>query len=296
MVDLSIIVINFNTRDLTVKCLESVFKYTSGIKFEVIVIDNNSDDGSVLTINRIFKNKVKIIKNKENLGFGKANNQGMQIAEGRYVCLLNSDTLLIGNLFDKVIEWFEGQALVDVGSKVGMVGVKLLNPDRSEQESFGSFPTLLRVARTVFLGHFLPVHLPDETRKVDWVKGACMILKKEVFETVGGFDENIFMYVEETEWCYRVRKAGYQIVYWPQAAIIHYGGASSKAGNRAIFGHIFNGYRYFYKKHLPPWQLGFLDLILRLKANAMILAGRLLGRKDYVETYREVLRVISIKV
>ena len=290
MVDLSIIIISYNTCELTVKCIESIFKYTKGVNFEVIVVDNASTDKSVLTIARKFKSRVTLIKNKENVGFGVANNQGMSVAEGRYICLLNSDTLLIGNIFEKVLDWFDHKALLEIGSSVGMVGVKLLNPDRSEQESYGGYPTLARVFGRVMLGHFIQVGLSDNLKKVDYVKGACMILKREVFETVGGFDPNVFMYVEEVEWCYRVKQAGYTIVYWPYGAIIHFGGASSPSGNRVIFSHIFNGYRYFYKKHYSRWQLLILELILKAKAHAMVLFGILFSKPHFVDTYRSVLQ------
>lgn len=289
MLDLSIIIVSYNTKDLTLKCLESVFRHTTGLKFEVIVVDNASADGTVVAIARKYKSKVILIKNKENIGFGAANNQGMSIAQGRYFCLLNSDTSLIGNLFEKAIDWFDKRALIEVGSAVGVVGVKLLNPDRSEQESYGGFPTLPRVFSRVMLGHFVPVRLADKMKKVDYVKGACMILKREVFERVGGFDAGIFMYVEEVEWNYRIHKAGYSIVYWPQGSLIHYGGASSPDGQRAIFKGIFRGYRYFYAKHFPQWQLSALEHLLKVKAKSMVIAGKLFGKQKYVEVYQGVL-------
>lgn len=296
MLDLSIVIVSFNTKELTLKCLESVFKHTTGVKFEVIVVDNASEDGSLVAISRKYKSKVNLIKNKENIGFGAANNQGMSIAQGRYICLLNSDTALIGNLFDKAIEWFDQRALLEVGSAVGVIGVKLLNSDRSEQESYSSFPTLMNVFNKVILGHFMPVRLSGKLKKVDWVKGACMILKREVFERVGGFDPNVFMYVEETEWCYRIRKAGYAIAYWPFGSLIHYGGASSQDGQRAIFKGIFRGYRYFYAKHYPRWQLTALENILRIKAHGMLIVGKLFGKKKYVEVYRSVLDDLEKKI
>lgn len=292
MIDLSIIIISYNTCELTIKCIESIFKYTKGVTFEIIVVDNASADKSVVTIARKFKSKVVLIKNKENLGFGAANNQGMAIAQGRYICLLNSDTVLIGNLFEKALEWFDQKALLEIGSSVGMMGVKLLNPDRSEQESYGGFPTLGRVFSRVMFGRFLPVNLSDKLKRVDYVKGACMILKREVFERVGGFDDKLFMYVEEVEWCYRVNKSGYAIVYWPNGSLIHFGGASSPSGNRAIFSNIFIGYRYFYKKHYSVWQLKSLELILKAKAFSMVFFGILFGKPQFVETYKAVLQAL----
>jgi GT2 family glycosyltransferase len=111
MLDLSIIIVSFNTLDLTMKCLESVFKYTKGVKFEVIVVDNASTDKSPTEIKKKYRQKVVLIKNKENIGFGAANNQAMAVAQGRYFCLLNSDTVLIGNVYDRMIEWLKKLAL-----------------------------------------------------------------------------------------------------------------------------------------------------------------------------------------
>ncbi len=219
MFDVSIIIVNFNTRELTMKLLESVFKYTRGVTYEVIVIDNASEDKSAAEIKRKYRNKVTVIKNKENVGFGAANNQGMAIAQGRYFCLLNSDTLLIGNVFEKMIEWFDQNTFVPIKSSrkinpeefnlsslphgtvkrypIGLIGCKLLNPDRTEQYSIKRFPTLGTMFGNLFLSRFIRPGMPDKITEVDYVMGAFMLLKREVYERVGGFDERIFMYVEE---------------------------------------------------------------------------------------------------
>jgi GT2 family glycosyltransferase len=315
MIDLSIIIISFNTLDLTMKCLESVFKYTKGVKFEVIVVDNASTDRSAAEIKRKYRTKVTVIKNSINNGFGAANNQAMNIAQGRYFCLLNSDTVLIGNVFDRMIEWFDQNTFVPIRSSlrlrnhsfslssipsgtvkrlpIGMIGCKLLNPDRSEQHSLGKFPTLLELFKIMFLDKFSRKSMPRKIGEVDYVMGAFMLLKREVFERSGGFDPDIFMYVEELEWCYRVRQQGFSVVYWPEAAIIHYGGQSSVRGRRDQIINIFKGYSFFYRKHCTPYQQKIAFLILKTKAYASILAGKLLNNKNLIVTYKDALQAIK---
>jgi GT2 family glycosyltransferase len=313
MIDLSIIIISFNTRELTMRCLESVFKYTKGVPFEVIVVDNASEDKSAQEIKRKYRNKVTVIKNSENVGFGAANNQAMKIAQGNYFCLLNSDTLLIGNVFERLLEWFDQNTYIPIKSRfnferlglssipsntvkrypIGVIGCKLLNPDRTEQFSIGRFPTPSVVFRRLFMDRLLRPIMPGRVTEVDYVMGAFMLLKKEVFERTGGFDEKIFMYVEEVDWCYRIRKTGFSVIYWDDAAIIHYGGQSSKNGRKDRIIQNLQGYLYFYKKHYSQGQLKLLRIMIRLKSLSSILVGRLLGNKYLVETYSKMLQFID---
>lgn len=314
MPDLSIIIVSYNTLDLTMKCLESVFKYTKGVEFEVIVVDNASTDKSPTEIKKKYRQKVQVIKNKENVGFGAANNQGMAFAQGRYFCLLNSDTVLIGNVFEHMIEWFDQNTFVPLRSSIkigehifslssipsgtlkrlpiGLIGCKLLNPDRTEQYSLGHFPTLQHVIRTIFFDR-IPHRMPQKIMETDYVMGAFMLLKREVYERAGGFDEQIFMYVEETEWCFRIRQQGFSIVFWPDSSVIHYGGQSAVRGRRDQILQIFRGYIYFYKKHFRRDQLSVLKLVLRTKSYISIILGRLTQNRYLQETYSEALQVIK---
>jgi len=314
MIDLSIIIVSYNTLDLTMKCLESVFKYTKGVEFEVIVVDNNSIDKSSTEIKKKYRQKVNVIKNKDNLGFGAANNQGMAVAQGRYFCLLNSDTALIGNVFEKMIEWFDENTFVPVKSSfklgtgilpmgtipkgklkrmpIGMIGCKLLNPDRTEQYSLGKFPTLSHISHKLFFDR-IPLHMPSKIVESDYVMGAFMLMKREVYERAGGFDDQIFMYVEETEWCYRIKQQGFSVVYWPDGSIIHYGGRSAVRGRKDQIIQIFNGYLYFYKKHFRRDQLVRLKLLLRLKCYLSLLVGKFTNNRYLQETYSEALSVIK---
>ncbi|MDQ3239365.1 MAG: glycosyltransferase family 2 protein [bacterium] len=313
MLDLSIIVISFNTRELTLRCLESVFKYTKGLSFEVVVVDNASDDRSVAEIKRKFRSKVTVIKNTENVGFGTANNQAMKIAQGRYYCLLNSDTLLIGNIFDRMIDWYDQNTYVPIRSKInferfkmssiprgtikrfpiGVIGCKLLNPDRTEQHSIGKFPTVSVVFTRLFMDRLIKPFMPGNIVEVDYVMGAFMLLKREVFERTNGFDEKMFMYVEEVDWCFRIRKSGFSVVYWDDASIIHYGGQSSKNGRKNRIIQNIEGYLYFYKKYYSSFDLMIIKNMIRVKSLASIFLGRIIKSKYLVETYSDVLRLIS---
>ncbi|MDQ3098561.1 MAG: glycosyltransferase family 2 protein [bacterium] len=315
MLDLSIIIINFNTRDLTMKLLESIFKYTRGVTYEVIVVDNASEDKSVSEIKRKYRAKVTVIKNKENSGFGAGNNQAMNIAQGRYFCLLNSDTLLIGNAFEKMIEWFDQNTFVPIKSSrkinpeefnlsslphgtikrypIGLLGCKLLNPDRTEQYSIKRFPTLSTMFGSLFLERFIRPGMPEKITEVNYVMGAFMLLKREVYERVGGFDEKIFMYVEETDWCYRIRKHGFSVVYWPDVSIIHYGGGSAIRGRKDQILNAFAGYRYFYRKHYKKTSYTWLIALIKIKSYSSLLFGRLTGNKYLVSTYTEALDALK---
>ncbi len=297
------------------KLLESIFKYTRGVTFEIIVVDNASEDKSAAEIKRKYRNKVTVIKNKENVGFGAGNNQGMEIAQGRYFCLLNSDTLLIGNVFEKMIEWFDQNTFVPIKSSrkinpeeftlsslphgtvkrypIGLIGCKLLNPDRTEQYSIKKFPSIGSMFGNLFLERFIRRPMPDKITEIDYVMGAFMLLKREVYERVGGFDDKIFMYVEETDWCYRIRKHGFSVVYWPDAAIIHYGGQSAIRGRRDQILNAFRGFRYFYRKHYSKRSYTWLLAMIRLKSYASLLFGKLTGNKYLVGTYSEALEDIK---
>jgi len=315
MLDLSIIIISFNTRELTMKCLESVFKYTKGVKFEVIVVDNASTDKSASEIKRKYRNKVEVVKNTENVGFGVANNQAMAVAQGRYFCLLNSDTVLIGNVYDRMIEWFDQNTFVPIRSSIrfrdhsfslasiptgtvkrlpiGMIGCKLLNPDRSEQYSLGKFPWFFELLKLLFFDKFTRRSMPKKATEVDYVMGAFMLLKREVYERTSGFDPNIFLYVEELEWCFRVHEQGFAVVYWPEASIIHYGGQSSVRGRRDQIINIFRGYLFFYRKHCSKTQQKFATTLLKTKAYISIFVGKLINNRNLVLTYKEALQAIK---
>ena len=232
---LSVIMVNWNTKDLLRNCLKSLDKYLllDDISYEIIVADNASSDGSQEMVKREFPH-VRLIENRENLGFVKANNQAAKIARGKYLMLLNSDTEMIGTGAKEIIEFMEKNP------RVAIVGGKIYNPDMTIQRSCRRFPSLWRLyAENTFR---LIKHIPtpfynryimknfdyNSIGKVDWVTGAYMYVKKELVDKYGLFDENIFMFYEDTLLCYKFKKLGYDIYFYPSAPIIHYHGESRK--------------------------------------------------------------------
>lgn len=231
--DVSIVIVNWNTREITRQCLQSVYQQTEGIKFEVIVVDNASEDGSVEIIRSDFSQAI-LIENKENKGFAAANNQGMAVAKGRYCLLLNSDTLVLDNAIAKSV------AFADQDDEVAVVGCRALNSDRTLQPTCFMFPSLLNMVlsstylyklfpRNRFFGReLLTWWQRDDVRLVDVVTGCFMLVRRQAIDQVGMMDEMFFMYGEETDWCYRFKQGGWKVEFTPCAEIIHLGGQSSK--------------------------------------------------------------------
>jgi GT2 family glycosyltransferase len=268
---ISIIIVNFNTKKLLQNCLDSIYENLKIKDFEIIVVDNNSSDGSVQMLDKDFPN-VKIIRNKKNIGFGAANNLGVKKALGDQILLLNSDTVLkfpISNF--------------QFSNNKEVVGFELLNPDGSIQPSAGYFPTLFRIFLQMFFIDDLPfvkkiikpyqqndLAFYKNKQDVDWVTGACILMPKKLFEQVDGFDEQIFMYGEEVDLCFRLKKNGSKIVFDPSVKIIHKKGASSPDGFLSSVVGEYKGLLTFYKKHFPD-QLLQLKFILKIGALLRIL-------------------------
>ena len=289
--DLSVIIVSYNTKELLRNCLESVFAQTKGINYEVIIVDNNSIDGSVRMVKKLKtknqKLKIKLIENKENLGFAKANNQALRQAQGEYVLLLNSDTVLKGNPLLKLIRFAQKHP------KAGVIGCKLLNADGTPQPSVAPFFTLPWTFLWFLTGDRFLYSSPSKSSQVDWVMGAALMVKKEAIDKVGLLDEKFFMYMEEVEWCYRIKKAGWQIWFYPEAKIFHLVRGSSPEGKqRAILG-IYKGLIYFYQKHFAPWQLIVLKLLLRIKAVGAWLIGILTNNHYLKETYAKAFKMVG---
>ncbi len=236
--DVSVIIVNWNTSDLLRQCLHSVFAQTSSIECEVIVVDNGSTDGSVEMVRQEFP-RVNLLANYENRGFAAANNQGIAIAKGRYVLLLNSDTIVLDRAIERTI------AFADDHSDTAVTGCRVLNSDRSLQYTCFMFPSILN---SLLLATYLPRLFPrsgffgrermtwwsrNDTREVDVVTGCYMLVRREAVDEVGLMDERFFMYAEETDWCYRFKAKGWKNRFTPGAEIIHIGGASAaKLGAR----------------------------------------------------------------
>ncbi|HEY68397.1 MAG TPA: glycosyltransferase family 2 protein [Thermoflexia bacterium] len=302
MIDLSIVIVNWNVRDLLRRCLHSIPNLQSSPSGEVIVVDNASTDGSVEMVRAEFPG-VHLIANADNRGFPAANNQGIAVAQGRYVLLLNPDTEVVGDALATMV------AFADAHPDVGIVGPQLLNPDGSVQSSRRRFPTLATAFfESTWLQGYAPRRLleryyvldrPDDAvQDVDWVTGAAVMARREAIEQVGLLDEGFFMYSEELDWCRRFREAGWRVVYLPAAQIVHHVGKSSEQVVAARHIHFQTSkVRYFRKYHGSPaaealrlfllgnyvWQLG-------LEGAKWLLGHKRTLRVQRIAAYRQVLR------
>ena len=254
-IDLTVIIVNYNTKQLLDICIESVIKNYDNINYEIIVVDNASMDGSVQLVNNKYK-FVHLIKNKSNIGFAQANNQASIRANGRYILALNSDTIIINNEFIKVIHY------MDKHDDVGIATGKILNYDKSFQCPYHKFPgfigtifnqTLFRVYNfnSLLSGKTREKKLSqDQIHKVDWVTGAYLIIRTTLLDEGRIFDKNIFMYYEDTLLCKRIHMLGYNVVYLPYAPIIHYhGGSAHKTRSKSIYFSFLGSQRYIEKIH-----------------------------------------------
>jgi len=286
--DLSIIIPSFNTKALLERCLASVFTSlkNSEISFEVIVVDNASGDGSQNVVRKKFP-QVHLVCNKSNIGYGKANNQIIKIAKGTYVLLLNSDIIVQNDAIGALYQFIRDK-------KKAFAGGKLLNEDGSSQPSCGPFFTIPMAALMLFArGDYWGAtrSSPRQARRVDWVSGACLMGRKSAFVEVGLFDEGIFMYMEEIDLLYRAKEKGYVTFFVAESRFTHTGAASS--GNRRTpVVNIYRGLVYFYNKHYSQFAETVLRVMLRIKALAGIIVGRMIGKPTLTQTYEEALSVL----
>lgn len=252
--DVSIVIVNWNTRDTLSDCLRSIYEQTNSLDFEVIVIDNASTDGSAEMVKKEFL-KVTLIENLQNRGFAAANNQGIAVARGRYVLLLNSDTVVLDKALQKTVSCAEAHP------EAAVVGCRVLNPDRTLQPTCFMFPSILNMLlsstylyklfpRSKFFGRERMTWWDrDDVREVDVVTGCFMLVRSKAIEQVGFMDEQFFMYGEETDWCYRFKQAGWKVTFAPVGQIIHFGGLSSKEARVDMLIQLRISILQFMKKH-----------------------------------------------
>ena len=252
--ELSIIILNWNTRDLLSRCLDAVTQHVGDICHEIIVVDNASTDGSQALLAARYPN-VRLVQNTDNVGFAKANNRGMRESNGRTVLLLNSDAFVTVGALQAMLQVMASQP------RAGIVGAHLLNADGSFQASHTAFPNLLQEFMILsgtgraLRGPYYPSRGPDEGKGpqvVDYVEGAALLVRREAFEQAGGLDEGFFMYAEEVDWCYAMKRAGWQVWYAPDAKITHLGGGSSKNRKTAREADLYRSRVRFFRKHRGP--------------------------------------------
>lgn len=274
LMDLSIVIVSYKVKDLLRDCLQSVYENREGLDLEIVVVDNGSEDGSAEMVRESFP-QAKVIENRQNLGFARANNQGALQSSGRNILFLNPDTAILGDVLRTTVEY------ADQHPEAGVVGCKILNPDGSLQPSCRSFPSLLnyffestflckifptsRFAGSFYMSHFTY----DDTKAVDVVLGAFLLVRREIFEEMGRFDESFFIYSEETDLCYRVKKAGRKVLFFAGAEITHYGGSSTSQDSTRMVQQDHRSRFLFMCKHygaLTAWLsviIIFLGVILR---------------------------------
>jgi GT2 family glycosyltransferase len=283
--DLSIIIINYNTADLVLRCLSSI-ETQEGVAGEIFVVDNASTDGSPHMIASRFKS-VHLIANSQNVGFSRANNQALQTASGRYILFLNPDTEVKPEALENAIRYMERN------QKMGLAGFRLINPDGSPQQS---------------LEHRYPGHrhaageLTDLPGDIAWVPGAAMIARRQLVEQTQGFDERYFLYAEDVDLCISARKIGWEIGFIEDAVAVHWGGQSERGTTSAsLWRKKFSAELIFYTKHYSPktlqsiarsnliqayWRIATLKLTLPFVLNKPIAESKLAKYKVAVETFR----------
>ncbi|MBX7234740.1 MAG: glycosyltransferase family 2 protein [Caldilineales bacterium] len=298
----SVIIVSWNVRDLLLRCLANLRQEAEGTEVEIIVVDNASQDGTVAAVRAGFP-EVQVIANQENRGFTGGNNQGLAVARGEYFFLLNPDTEVRPGAL------LELRRYLETHPQVGILGPRLRYADGSIQPSRRRFPTLLTLftESTIvqeawpglpWFGRFyLADRSPEETQAVDWVVGAAMFVRRQVYEQVGGLDEGFFMYSEELDWCRRAAAAGWQVIYHPAAEVMHYEGRSSEQVVAARHIHFFSSrVRYTRNYHgrlaagcLRAWLLAtFVWQWLREAAKWLLGHKRDLRRRR-MAAYRQVL-------
>jgi len=290
---LSIIIVSWNTCELTLKCLESIFKYLKNIEYQVFLVDNNSSDDTVKYASKLNYSNLKIIANKQNLGFAAANNLAIKQAQGEYILLLNPDTELTCHPVldtgsrgkkDKLDSGFRRDDKSGIGSMTefieqhsdcGIVGPKLLNTNKTLQRSCRQFPKLLdQLFIQLKFYNFFPNKIKatreyfmldfnhDSIYEVDQVMGAALLTTRKVINKIGLLDEKFFATFEEVDFCKRAKNAGYKIYFYPEVQIIHHKESSfnqmANLRKQINFNH---SLYYYFKKHKPAWQLFILWLI-----------------------------------
>lgn len=283
---LSIVVVNRNTRELLDGCLGSIVSLVADIPMEVFVVDNGSSDGSQRMVRERYP-AVRLLELGSNFGFAAANNRALVLSAGKYCLLLNSDTVVTSGAVEAVVTYLEKN------EEVGIAGLQLLNADGSRQNSIANFPSLLtELFNKSLLRRLSPGRYPGKERSypgpidVESVIGACLFVRRKTMEQVGMLDEEYFFYLEETDWCLRVRKAGWRVIHYPGASIYHLQGMSVEGVSVRARIEYFRSRYLFFRKHHSPRACFLLKSGLVLKTAVNLLANFLLSVATFFSVRR----------
>lgn len=298
MIELSVLIVNWNTRDALAACLRALPDALAPVSSEVIVVDNGSSDGSPETVRAHFP-WVRLIENGENVGFVHATNQAIAASRGTYLLLLNSDAIAPPGSLARMVSFMEDHP------EAGAVAPKLVNPDGSFQASYARFPTLVSESFSAFglnrrlwgPYHPSPPPQPNEApRPVDWAPGACLLLRRSAVEAVGPLDEAFWMYSEDTDLCYRIHRAGWKVYYLPDVEVVHLGGASSRQCRPESVARLYGSKVRFFRKHYGLAQAVLLSLAVAaayaVKAGLACLTYPFLHRREQARTQFRTSRLV----
>ncbi|MCK4326613.1 glycosyltransferase family 2 protein [bacterium] len=284
--DLSIVIVNYNSAVVLSPCLNSIYGREANTDFEVFVVDNNSNDNSAELVEREFP-QVKIIKNKLNLGFSKGCNQGIQKSKGGYILLLNPDTIIKSHALEDMVGFMKREP------DCGIVGPQIMDSDGTIQLSCRSFPsfrnalfnryslfTRLFPNNRFSRGYLLSDWDHNQIREVDWVSGACMMVRRQALDNIGLLDERFFMYCEDVDLCYRMKEQGWKVYYLPEVRITHCIGESSQSiGCRSIIEHHKSMFQFYKKHYKRNFFLDYITLGGIIVRAGLLLAARFVRRK-----------------
>lgn len=293
--DVSVVVLTYNSEQYLKQCLDSVFKETKDVNFEVIVVDNQSQDKTV-EVAKTYGDKIKLIIAPENGGYPKGNNLGIKASKGKFILIMNPDLYLVENSIERLFLW------INAHDDCAIVGPDILTNEQkiSSYANASFFPSLPRILTWAFflerlpgISNVIPTYhtrgIVNKETYADWVSGSFLMVRRQAIEQVGMLDENIFMYGDEVEWCMRFKKSGWKVAYTPITKVVHIEGGSQGGSKRgAILGE-FKGLKYIYGKHYPEWQQVVLGTILDMAAFLRVLMWLVRLKPEMVKIYLEAL-------
>jgi len=300
LLDLSIIIVSWNVENYLRKCLHSIFANGKDLRFEVIVIDNASQDNSVEMVRKEFLD-VNIITNQKNRGFNAANNQGILVAKGRNILLLNPDTIIPDkDLLKGMVD------VLDQNTKIGAVGPKVVSADgkaiqlacaRSDTNLWTVFSDRI-VEKKIYNSKWLREKYYHTPRHVSTLSGSCMMFKKEVVDKIGFMDEQFFMFLDDVDYCKRIRDAGWKVHYMPTLEIIHFGGESSGQNLERVTMEMHRSLKRYFQKHFGMVTVLLLDLTMWLKFSPTLLklSAKYLSRGSQMDSLAKIRKVWGLLV